>query len=491
MKNKKEIIVIGAGPAGLTLAYEILKESTDYNVTILEGEGDVGGLSRTINHNGNLLDIGGHRFFTKDKRVQKMFEEVFPVLENKHSDDIFLKRKRLSRIFFRNNFFHYPLRLSMGTVFKFGLLETFLVVFSYLYSKVFIKNESDNLEEFFISRFGKRLYLKFFKDYTEKVWGVKCSQINSEWGNQRVKGLSLIEMMWSLLFNRTKDKHTSLIDEFLYPKFGPGQFWNKVKSDIASKGAVIRLNEKVTEVYKEDNGWRVSTKDGSYSGDLCISTMPLRSLFKSIKTGVPENIMSISNQLEYRDFLTVGLELSDFHMSNDPSVVRGHPFLPDNWLYVQDEGIKVGRVQIFNNWSPYMVKDIKSPWIGLEYFCQKGDVFWNMTNEAIVKKSFEELITMGLVDPETKILNQTVVRAPKAYPKYTGSYKDIDILKDYVIGQYNFYSVGRNGMHRYNNQDHSMLSAMKAADHILGKDVDKESYWQVNTNNEYIESSTK
>ena len=491
MESKKEIIVIGAGPAGLTLAYEILKESNEYNVTILEGQCDVGGLSRTVNHNGNLLDIGGHRFFTKDERVQQMFDEVFPKPANNLSDDVFLKRKRLSRIYFRNNFFHYPLRLSMGTVFKFGLAETAFVVLSYIYARIFIRDESDNLEGFFISRFGKRLYLKFFKDYTEKVWGEKCSQISSEWGNQRVKGLSLKEMMWSLLFNRTKKKHTSLIDEFLYPKFGPGQFWNKVRKDIEAKGAVVRLNEKVTEVNKTATGWSVTTGQGHYDGALCISTMPLRTLFKSIKSEVPDDIRSISDHLDYRDFLTVGLELSDFHMSNDPSVVRGHPFLPDNWLYVQDEGVKVGRVQIFNNWSPYMVKDIKSPWIGLEYFCQKGDAFWNTSDEEIVKNSFEELVKMGLVDPETKILNKTVVRAPKAYPKYTGSYKDISKLKEYIIKQEGFYSVGRNGMHRYNNQDHSMLSAMKAADHILGKELDKESSWKVNTNNEYIESATK
>lgn len=491
MKNSKNIIIIGAGPAGLTLAYEILRNSSEFTITLLESENDVGGLSRTINHNGNLLDIGGHRFFTKDKRVQEMFDRVFSVQDKEKSDDIFLKRKRLSRIFFKNNFFHYPLRLSMMTVYKFGFLETILVIFSYLYSKVFRTSGSQNLEDFFISRFGKRLYLKFFKDYTEKVWGEKCSQINSEWGNQRVKGLSLKEMMWSILFNKNKSKHTSLIEEFSYPKFGPGQFWNKVKRDIESDGGKVFLEEKVCAIRKCSSGWKISTNKATYEGAYCISTMPLKNLFKSIGPNVPDHILDISNDLSYRDFLTVGLELSDFHMSNDTSFVRGHPYLPDNWLYVQDEGIKVGRVQIFNNWSPYMVKNIKSPWVGLEYFCQKGDSFWTMDDEKIIEKSFNELVKMGLIDPETKVLNKVVVRAPKAYPKYTGSYKDLDQIKDYIIKQEGLYSIGRNGMHRYNNQDHSMLSAMKAADHILGKEKSKVDHWKVNTSNEYIEGIKK
>ena len=287
--------------------------------------------------------------------------------------------------------------------------------------------------------------------------------------------------------NKRKDKHTSLIEEFFYPKFGPGQFWNCVKDHIKSNGGELILNEKVEEILRSDAHWIVKTNTNIYEADICVNTMPLKNLFRCFHFDIPQELTNISEKLEYRDFLTVGLELSDFHMSNDTSFVRGHQFLPDNWLYIQDEGVKVGRVQIFNNWSPYMVKDIKTPWVGLEYFCQKNDDFWSLSDQEISQLAFKELIDMNLIDPETRILNSVVVRAPKAYPKYSGSYCDIDKVKNFILNLDGFYSIGRNGMHRYNNQDHSMLSAMKAVDHIIGEENDKESSWKVNTSSEYIE----
>ena len=476
-----DVVIIGAGPAGLTFAYELAKREKSLKIVVLEKEDFVGGLSRTVKCGKNRLDIGGHRFYTKDQRVQKMFNEV--------GKEIFLRRKRLSRIYFNNNFFNYPLKLSFNMLTMFGLREAVGVIFSYVKSLLFYPKKYDNLEEFFISRFGKRLYEKFFKEYTEKVWGLACSDIDASWGAQRVKDLSLKELLFSFFIGEKDNKHTSLIHEFLYPKLGPGQFWEVVAMRCEKMGVEVKFNLDISFIEKKNDKWLIHTQEEKFLAKGCMSSMPLSELIKKCSTS-SDKLKELADSLEYRDFITIGLELEDFHGSNAPSYVRGHHFLPDNWIYIQDSGVEVGRIQIFNNWSPYMVSDIKKPWVGLEYFCQEGDSFWNKSDEDLCKLAKKELQILGLIDTETKVSMSKVIRAPKAYPKYTNGYKDMEQFKNFIDSQGNLYSIGRNAMHRYNNQDHSMLAAMKAADHFLGDTIEKlkkSDLWKVNTERSYGE----
>lgn len=420
-----------------------------------------------------------------------MFLEILPLEDSSNSEekDTFLKRERLSRILYQKYFFKYPLEISKELILHFGVLEVVKILFSYLKAKIFQRGKSRNLESFFIQRFGRRLYVKFFKSYSEKIWGLPCHEIDASWGAQRVKGISLFELLKEMLdVKKQRDKkHTSLIDNFLYPKHGPGHFWSRVQNEVDSLGGEILFNKEVVEISREEDYWHIKTRDGEWKADYCVSTMPIKSLFRCFNFTVPANVSQAAGGLEYRDFITIGVQLSNLALSKSLSDNQRCNLLKDNWIYIQDSEVKVGRIQIFNNWSPYMVSDPSIPWLGLEYFCQEEDELWNLSDDYLKHLAREELEKIGLIDKKVEVLDHKVVRAKKAYPKYTGSYRDFDCIRDYLLSLDCFYSVGRNGMHRYNNQDHSMVAAMRTAEHLLNETKDKKAAWVVNTEQTYIE----
>jgi protoporphyrinogen oxidase len=521
--NKKTAVIIGAGPAGLTAAYELLKH-TDYIPVIVEADKQVGGISKTVDYKGNKIDIGGHRFFSKAERVVRWWLNILPlessaqdieikyqnkktIVDNTNStsadgDNVMLVRSRKSRILYQRKFFDYPLSLNLKTLNNLGLIKVIKIGFSYMYAKVFpIKPEKD-LSQFFRNRFGNELYLTFFKDYTEKVWGVSCEKIPSDWGKQRVKDLNVGKLIMhaiTSLFvtNKSLDQKgtsTSLIEQFMYPKYGPGQMWETAAERIKEMGGKILLNTKVTAInFNEQN--KVSsvnisdlqTKEfATIDGDVFFSTMPVRTLIRSINgIDVPENIAAIANGLEYRDFLIVGLLTEKLMLTDDD-----HEPLSDNWIYLQDKNIKAGRVQIFNNWSPSMVADKNKVWIGVEFFCNKQDEFWNMPDSAIIDQAIDEMQLIGLLS-RSDVNDSMVLKVGKAYPSYYGTYDKFDELRKFFNPISNLYLVGRNGMHKYNNSDHSMLTAMVAVDNIKNGITDKNPIWEVNTEEEYHEEKTK
>ena len=514
----KQIIIIGAGPAGLTAAYELLKENnTDYKVIILEESDAIGGISRTVNHLGNRMDIGGHRFFSKDPAVMKFWEEIMPLQGEPSFDDqqlgrekplvqggpnpeteerVMLIRDRVSRIYYNGKFFDYPISMKFQTFKNMGLWCTVKAGCSYVKSALFKKPE-DSLENFYINRFGKVLYQMFFEGYTEKLWGRHPREISADWGSQRVKGLSiraLIKDMWKKAFG-TKNKgavETSLIEQFWYPKLGPGQLWETVAAHIEQMGGTVLKNHKVTALEKSgDRITKVYCGDTCFEGDVIVSSMPVKDFMESLQGDRPAPQMAeIASGLPYRDFVTVGLLVPRLHLKNQTPIKTLGNIVPDCWIYVQDTGVKLGRIQIFNNWSPYLVKDPQNTvWIGLEYFCREGDEFWNMTDEDSIAFATRELISMGIIDQGT-VLDAHRERVKKAYPAYFDTYAQMDTLTDYLNTLDNVYFVGRNGQHRYNNMDHSMVTAMRCADHILGKLEDKREIWQVNTDKEYHEEKS-
>ena len=513
----KTAIIIGAGPAGLTVAYELLKH-TDIIPIVLEKDDCVGGIARTVNHNGYRIDIGGHRFFSKSDRVMDWWLQFLPLEKTESShhqftyqnkvksfeqegrldpdevDNVMLIRSRKSRIFYNRKFFDYPISLSIGTIAKLGFWRTIKIGLSYIKASVFpIKNEN-NLEEFFINRFGRELYGTFFKDYTEKVWGKPCHEISAEFGAQRVKGLSITSAIGhalkSLLPSRSKDirqknLETSLIEQFLYPKYGPGHLWSVVKEEIEKLGGKLIFNKEAVSFSQSHNNINtvhvIDSITGTkidYACDHVFSTMPVRQLINGLGNQVPDNVKNVANGLAYRDFLTVGLLLNKFREGNDT--------IDDNWIYIQEPDVKVGRLQIFNNWSPYMVKDPNKIWIGLEYFCNIGDELWSLTDEQLIDLAGEEMDKIGLVNP-TDILDGVVIRMPKTYPAYFGTYDQMHKIIDYTNQIKNLWLIGRNGMHKYNNQDHSMLTAMTAVENIAQNVYDKSNIWAVNTEQEYHE----
>jgi len=525
---QKIAVIIGAGPAGLTAAYE-LQQRTDVRPLVFEMSSEIGGISKTVNYKGNRIDIGGHRFFSKSDRVMQWWTDVMPVeAHDRHDGDvqihyqgkerrvqlgelsrdsaeadlIFLVRDRLSRIFYLRHFFDYPLSLGLSTVKNLGLMRMVRIGLSYLRSLVFpVKNER-TLEDFFINRFGRELYLTFFKDYTEKVWGVACTEIGADWGAQRIKGLSITSAIWHALKNiagtsgdvSQKSTETSLIERFLYPKFGPGQIWEAVADRVVSAGGEVNLGWEATGI-EVDRGCVkavVFTRMGSkeerrVEADHVFSTMPVRELVASMGESVPESVREIACGLQYRDFITVGMLLRKLRVADQDSSNKTG-LLPDNWIYIQERDVRVGRVQIFNNWSPFMVKDPDTAWIGLEYFCNEGDDLWSMRDEDLVSFATEEMERIGFISADD-LLDSTVIRMPKAYPGYFGkSYSMFERIRDYTDAIENLYLIGRNGMHRYNNQDHSMLTAMAAVDNIVKGIKSKENIWQVNTEGEYHES---
>jgi protoporphyrinogen oxidase len=517
----RQALIIGAGPAGLTAALELLRR-TDIKPIVLEADDCVGGISRTVNYLGNRIDIGGHRFFSKSDWVMDWWKEILPVeatgedqieitYQNKKrevsaggapvdGDRLFMVRSRLSRIYFLRKFFDYPLKLSLGTLANLGLVRVLRIGSSYAWARLFPRRQEKTLEDFLVNRFGRELYLTFFRDYTEKVWGVPCREISAEWGAQRIKGLSIgkavLHALKSLLPARKdvaqKQVSTSLIERFLYPKFGPGQMWEEVARQVLEKGGEIRFGHRAVGFIKADGRVTTVLADNTATGeqvsleaDYVFSTMPVKDLIAGMSEA-PEEVRRVASELPYRDFITVGLLVSGMKPNAQSRAQTANHMPPDNWIYIQERDVKVGRLQIFNNWSPYMVADPGKVWLGLEYFCNEGDPLWSLSDEALKDLGRQELARIGLIEAHA-VLDSVVIRMPKAYPAYFGSYAEFGKLRAFLDGIVNLYPIGRNGMHRYNNQDHSMLTAKMAVDSIIAGETDKSAIWDVNIDDEYHE----
>lgn len=497
--SRKKAIIIGAGPAGLTAALELLK-NTDIEPIILEATNSIGGISRTVNYKGNRIDIGGHRFFSKSDTVMNWWQQILPVSESEDQDNILLSRNRLSRILFLRKLFDYPISLNLSTLKNLGLKRIIKIGRDYINIRLFPIKKEKNLEDFFINRFGKELYKTFFRDYTEKVWGISCDQIKPEWGAQRIKGLSIsAAVLHALKQLFSKDKsisqkktETSLIEQFLYPKYGPGQLWETVAGMIEEKGGQIHLNEKVVNIENGKNGIEgvlveKQNKLKEYKCDYLISTMPVKDLIYGMINHIPQEVRDMAEKLLYRDFITVGLLLRKLKIKNKTKLKTRNNLIPDNWIYIQEPDVKMGRLQIFNNWSPYMVKDVNTVWVGLEYFCNEGDELWNKNDEEFADFAVLEFIKIGMIEA-ADVIDKTVIRMPKTYPAYFGAYDKFDIVKEFTDSIPNLFLIGRNGMHRYNNQDHSMLTAMEAVKNIKNEITTKDNIWNVNAEQEYHEA---
>jgi protoporphyrinogen oxidase len=463
----KAAVIIGAGPAGLTAAHELSEHGVP--AVVLEADSIVGGIARTVNYKGYLFDIGGHRFFTKWPEVKALWKKVL--------GDKFLERPRLSRIFYRKKFFYYPLR-PKNALFGLGLIEAVRIMASYLQSRISPYKEEENLEQWVSNRFGRRLYEIFFKTYTEKVWGVPCTEIRAEWAAQRIKGLSLTSAVRNALFPQNKPKVKTLIDKFEYPERGPGQMWETLAANLEEKGCPIKMERPVIKI--RHDGSRVTDVvtrgphgEETFAGTDFISSMPIRELVNALDPPPPEPILAAANRLRYRDFLIVSL------------VLNRKDVTPDNWIYVHEPGVKVGRIQNFKNWSPHMVPDPEKTCLGMEYFVFENDELWSSADDKLIEMAKGELVELGLARAE-EIVDGTVVRMPKAYPMYDGGWAEqVQAIRDWLAAMLpNLQLVGRNGMHKYNNQDHSMMTAMYAARNILGENHD---LWAVNTEGEYHE----
>lgn len=557
--GKAQAIIIGAGPAGLTAAYELLERS-EITPIVLEADCVVGGIARTVRYRGNSIDIGGHRFFSKSDRVMDWWLARMPLAPSAGGgggqeaacalgerdavgsapealmDRQMLVRRRKSRIYYLRRFFDYPVSLNRTTVGNLGLARMIRIGASYLKARAFPIWPEENLEQFLVNRFGRELYGTFFQSYTEKVWGVPCQKISAAWGAQRIKGLSITKALAHALRGvlrsltaaptsgivhgggrvlsvapssiggwndrdsrasrssgdiRQKGTETSLIEQFLYPKYGPGQMWELVADEVERRGGQVLMEHAVTRLHVENN--RVAAVDAvdrrsgrtkTFSGDWVFSTMPVRDLVRAVPGKVPPSVREVAEGLQYRDFITVGL-LARRLKVRDPRHPAG--LIQDNWIYVQEPDVRVGRLQIFNNWSPYLVADPNTVWLGLEYFCNEGDDLWQLSDRAMADLGREELARIGILDP-ADALDATVLRMPKTYPAYFGAYERFEEIRAWLDGLENLFPIGRNGMHHYNNQDHSMLTAMVAVDNILAGRSDKSNLWQVNTEQEYHES---
>ncbi|MCI7486344.1 MAG: NAD(P)/FAD-dependent oxidoreductase [Alphaproteobacteria bacterium] len=513
----KKVVIIGAGPAGLTAGFELLKKSKDYQIIILEESDTVGGISRTVQYNGNRMDIGGHRFFSKDSEVTKWWNNILPLQGAPSFDDlktgrsfelnpngpnpekedkVMLKRRRISRIYYKRKFFDYPVKMNLKTILNMGLFTTAKAGFSYIFA-IIRKLPETSLENFYINRFGRKLYSMFFEGYTEKLWGRHPRDISADWGSQRVKGLSIVailkDIFGKLLFLKPKQVETSLIEEFSYPKFGPGQLWETAAAQFESMGGKIIKNAKAAKFKTKKNKFEEvlyikNDKEYSLPADIVISSMPLKDLAAGLDN-IPNKIERIAKGLPYRDFVTVGLLLKKLNLKNKTEIKTINNIVPDCWIYVQDSGVKLGRIQIFNNWSPYLVaKPEETVWIGLEYFCNENDKYWNMSSQEWRTLGIEELLKMGVISDAADVLDSHLERVKKAYPAYFDTYKDIGKLVDYLDTFDNLYCVGRNGQHRYNNMDHSMATSFAAVRNILGEMSDKKAIWQINTEKSYHES---
>lgn len=483
--KEKEVVIIGAGPAGITAGYELIKNNK-FKVTLLEESNYIGGISRTEEYKGNRIDIGGHRFFSKSKRVNDWWDEVLSY-ENK---DISIKKekmsivKRISTIIYDKKIYDYPIKLNKRTIKNLGLINIFEVIISYIGSSLHKRKET-SLEAFYINRFGKKLYEIFFKDYTEKVWGVLPSEISPDWGIQRVKGLSIKEVIRNVVFKKSKE--ISLIEEFKYPKYGPGSLWEKAGQILVSNGGEIKNNCKVVKLYEKNNkiyklDYIENGEIKEIEGDIFISSMPLKDLVSSLNN-VPKEVYSVSNNLQYRDYITVGVLIE----KNNVKFNNGE--ISDCWMYIQDKSLKVGRIQVYNNWSSDLVKfNDKYMWLGLEYYVNEDDDYWNKKDEDWLELVSYELCKLNFINKKEVIEDYKVIREKKAYPSYTGSYEKLDIVINYLNTYENLFCIGRNGQHRYNNMDHSMMTAFETVNNIVNNKVNKENIWDVNTKKEYHES---
>ena len=534
-----KVAVIGAGPAGLAFSDKLVELRKDVSIDVYEKSNYVGGISKTINYKGNLIDIGGHRFFSKSDEVMEWWTNKFPIeissindsdlityqnscrdLEgfktakdiNENPDRIMLIRKRKSRILYSGKLYDYPLKLNLRTIKNIGSFKLITVGISYLKSKL-NNREAKNLEDFIISRFGYKLYSMFFESYTEKVWGRHPKEISPEWGAQRIKGLSvrkvIIDIIQKLLSRATKinksndisqkDTETSLIERFLYPKFGPGQMWEEVAKDLKKNNVKILMNTPIigiefssdskkaeSIIFSDENGKEIKEKY-----DYIISTMPIKELINVSKSEskdkiFPKHVLQIADSLPYRDFITIGLLIKNI---SGPQ----NEILDDTWIYVQEPNVKVGRIQIFNNWSPYLVADKENYWIGLEYFCNENDELWNKNDQELISLAKSEVLKLKLTNSDS-FIDSTVIKELKTYPAYFDSYKNIDTIINCVNKINNLFLIGRNGMHKYNNQDHSMLSGFRAAEMIASNRVNadsKQELWQINVDQEYQEEVNK
>lgn len=469
--NQKKVVIIGAGPAGLTAAYELCKVGV--KSVVLEKDNIVGGISRTVNYRGYLFDIGGHRFFTKVKAVEELWKEIL-------DEDKFLTRSRLSRIYFKNKFFHYPLQPT-NALLGLGLYNSFRTFLSYTKTQLFPIKPEVSFEDWISNRFGRRLYYTFFKTYTEKVWGIPCNEISADWAAQRIKGLSLFSAIkHALMSSKPKNKRNvikTLIDSFEYPEKGPGMMWETVAEVIQTRESKLIMNASVDKIFWREDGVtsiEVSTGDKKelVSGTDFISTMPIQELVRKMEPAVPVEVRVAADALSYRDFVTVSL------------IINKADLFEDNWIYIHDAAVKIGRIQNFKNWSPHMVPDQSKTCLGLEYFCFEGDDLWEMSDEDLIKLGTKELEILRLVDPND-VEDGAVVRMPKAYPVYDSKYADaLLVIREFISGLGNLHLVGRNGMHKYNNQDHSMLTAMLTVKNIMGANYN---VWDVNIEQEYHE----
>ncbi len=524
-EQSETALIIGAGPAGLTAALEFLRH-TKIKPIVLEMSEYMGGLSRTVVYKGNRIDIGGHRFFSKSNVVidwwlqilplasprpgqrgslsisyqnkSRLVHLVEPALDPEIEDNLMLVRERLSRVYFMRKFFDYPIRLNFNTILNLGPWRMLKSGLSYLSALLFQIKPEKHLEDFFINRFGGELYRLFFRDYTEKVWGVKCTEIAPDWGHQRIKGLSVgkavLHALGSVL-QRKDGTHerveTSLIERFMYPKLGPGQMWERVAEMVQDLGGQIRTQHKVTALHWTDGRIAALEMLDMANGQkhlmpatYFISTMPIRELISCLHgQAIPQNVREVANGLQYRDFITVGLLLNKLKVKDS-----SHPssMLADTWIYIQEPEVKVGRLQIFNNWSPYLVADPDKIWIGMEYFCNEGDQLWAMDNASLAAFAIGELASIEIIDP-SDVVDHVVIRMPKSYPGYFGTYSRFDEIRQFLDPIPNLYLIGRNGMHRYNNQDHSMLTAIEMVANIAKGCQDKANLWAINTEQIYQE----
>jgi protoporphyrinogen oxidase len=465
---ERPVLVLGGGPAGLTAGYLLAKAGKP--VIVVEAEDQVGGIAKTVvDSEGYRFDLGGHRFFTKVQEVDDLWHEVM--------GEEFLKRPRQSRIYWNGKFLEYPLE-GMDVIRKLGPIELIRAGLSYLRALAKPKGDEDSLEEWVSNRFGWRLYQLFFKTYTEKVWGVPCSELRAEWAAQRIKGLSF----WSAAkaaFVGNRGNIKSLISEFNYPRFGPGQMWDFMTQRIREQGGEVLLDSPVTSITVDDDGEVSEIVAGgvTYSPSAVISSLALRDTVRLARPDRAEAVDRAARDLRYRDFMTIAL------------VVDGEDLFPDNWIYIHDPGVRVGRIQNFRSWSPWMVPDPTTASVGLEYFCFAGDELWNSPDQDLVEMAKRELGELNLGDP-ARVKRGTVVRVPMAYPMYDRHYAaHVETIRGWLSGVSNLQQVGRNGLHRYNNSDHSMLTAMRAVDNLLlGADHD---LWAVNAESVYHETDER
>ncbi|MDR0248630.1 MAG: NAD(P)/FAD-dependent oxidoreductase [Oscillospiraceae bacterium] len=513
---RKTVVVAGAGPAGLTAAHELLRV-TDAEVIVLEAARHIGGISRTHVHNGMRMDIGGHRFFSKSGRVMDFWLGLFPLQGAPAADDeamgrgrnlspggpdpekderVMLLRRRCSRILYLRKFFAYPISLSLATIAALGLPRTLHAGFGYIGARL-RRREEKTLEDFMVNRFGKPLYRMFFEDYNMKVWGVSPREMAPDWGAQRIKGLSLWKAVTGLF--KSGGGETSLIEEFYYPKLGPGQLWEALAADVVSSGGKVRLGVAVTGVNIADGRVASVTARGPdgeevIACDSFVSSMPIADLVAAIapREAVPKGARETAAALPYRDFMTAGLLVDKLALKNKTRMRAVGSLVPDCWIYVQERDVKIGRLQIFNNWSPYMAGGAKGVWLGLEYFCREGDGMWQTPDGEFIKMAAAELEKIGVTAPGTAVRDAVVLRVPKAYPGYFGAYERFPALRGYLDTIGNLYCIGRNGQHRYNNMDHSMLTGFEAARLIasgLTSATDKAALWSINAEEEYHETA--